>query len=61
MKRCQDPKESPHLAGTEGAGGVKRIRKGLSKGSSDPMVQASWQSGNVIGRPLSTEPSLSHA
>lgn len=29
------------LTGAEGAGGVKGVRKGLSKGSSDPMVQAS--------------------
>lgn len=50
MKAYQVPKGPPHLASAEGAGGVKWVRKGLSRGSSDPMIEASWQSGECKGR-----------
>lgn len=50
MKAYQVPKGPPHLAGAEGAGGVEWVRKGLSRGSSDPMIEASWQSGECKGR-----------
>ena len=50
MKGYRVPKGPPHLAGAEGAGGVKRVRKGLSRGHSDPMIEASWQSGGCNGR-----------
>lgn len=50
MKAYQVLKGPPHLAGAEGAGGVEWVRKGLSRGSSDPMIEASWQSGECKGR-----------
>lgn len=50
MGRCQDPRNSPHLTGAERAGRIKRVRKGLSKGSSDPVVQTSWQNGECNRR-----------
>lgn len=36
-------KRPPHLAGAKGAAGVKWVRKGLSRGCSDPMIEAPWQ------------------
>lgn len=38
------------LTGAEGAGGVKRIRKGLSEGSGDSVVQASLAGWTAVLR-----------
>lgn len=50
MGGYQVPKGPPHLAGTAGTGRIKWVRKGLSSGSSDPMIETSWQSGKGNGR-----------
>ena len=53
----QAPKGPPHLAGADGAGGVERVRKGLSGGGGDPMIEASWQRGEYKAEPQSVDSS----
>ena len=50
MKGHHVPQRPPHLAGAEGAAGVQWVRKGLSMGCGDPMIEASWQSRKCIER-----------
>lgn len=42
-ERLQVSNRPPHLAGAKGTAGVKWVRKGLSRGCSDSMIETSWQ------------------